>query len=61
METNFGMDTVVVMECIICTKKRRGDGKEDPIRVITEVFTKDGKLIAEFDPIRDSKKVQFIR
>ena len=48
---NFGMDTVKQVEVIICTKKRRGTGgTSDPIRVITEVFTLDGELIAEYDP-----------
>lgn len=48
------MDLVIIQEVIICTKKRRGDGINDPIRVITEVFTKDGKLIAEHDPINQN-------
>lgn len=46
----FEMDKVFTMEVIICTKERRGNGEDDPIRVITEVFTKDGELIAEYDP-----------
>lgn len=50
----FSMDLVIIQEVIICTKKRRGDGINDPIRVITEVFTKDGKLIAEHDPINQT-------
>lgn len=50
MENNYSMDTVKVEEVIICTKKRRGNGKDDPIRVILEVFTKAGKRIAENDP-----------
>lgn len=46
------MDRVSVQEVIITTTKRRGDGKSnnDPIRIITEVFTKDGRKIAEYDP-----------
>lgn len=47
----FDIDTVQAQEVIICTKARRGKGVTlDPIRVITEVFTKDGQLIAEHDP-----------
>lgn len=46
----FSMDQVLVKELIVCTKKRRGNGKDDPIRVILEIFTKDGKKIAEHDP-----------
>lgn len=45
------MDSVCVMEVIVCTKTRRGNGIDDPIRIITEVFTKEGVLIAEYDPI----------
>lgn len=44
------MDEVFVKEVIICTKERRGNGKDDPIRVILQVFTKEGELIAESDP-----------
>lgn len=44
------MDKVVVMDLIVCTKTRRGNGEDDPYRVILEVFTKDGKKIAENDP-----------
>lgn len=46
----FDADTAVVVEVIITNKKRRGNGKDDPYRAITEVFTKDGQLIAEYDP-----------
>ena len=45
------MDEVKLIEVIYCTKKRRGEGvKNDPIRIVTEVFQKDGTLIAEYDP-----------
>lgn len=45
------MDQVKLIEAIYCTKTRRGKGVEgDPIRVVTEVFTKEGELIAENDP-----------
>jgi hypothetical protein len=43
-------DKVFVSEVIITTTKRRGNGTTDPIRIITEVFTKDGVKIAELDP-----------
>ncbi len=49
---SFNMDEVRQIEVIICTKKRRGVSP-DPIRIITEVFTLDGKLIAEYDPQTD--------
>ena len=36
---------------IISTLKRRGTGiKHNPIRIITEVYEKDGTKIAEYDP-----------
>lgn len=51
IETNNTMDLVVCKEVIISTIRRRGDGtEENPIRVITEVFEKDGTFIAECDP-----------
>ena len=45
------MDTVECKELIVATLKRRGTGvKHSPIRVITEVYDKDGTKIAEHDP-----------
>lgn len=45
------MDTVICKELILCRIARRGTGeKYSPIRVITQVFEKDSKLIAEYDP-----------
>ena len=45
------MDTVFCKEMIISTISRRGNGtKLSPIRIITQVFEKDGTLIAEHDP-----------
>lgn len=53
----FPMDSVFTLKVIICTKTRRGQGVDgDPIRVITEVYTTDGDLIAEYDPQRDLHK-----
>jgi len=56
-EASFDADNVFIQEVIICTKKRRGNGSssDNPIRIITEVFTKDGKLIAEYDPHKEVK------
>lgn len=46
-----GMDKVFCKEVIISTIRRRGQGVEhSPIRIITEVYEKDGTLIAEHDP-----------
>ncbi len=45
------MDQVKLEEVILCSKERRGKGTEaDPIRIIHQVYTKDGNLIAENDP-----------
>jgi len=45
------VDTVVCKEVIVSTLKRRGTGVENsPIRIITEVYEKDGTKIAEHDP-----------
>jgi len=52
----YRMDEVFVTEVIICTKQRRGNGIDDPIRVITEIFTMEGELIAEYDPIRTTTR-----
>jgi hypothetical protein len=40
-------------EVIITDQKRRGDGKAEgtPIRSVTQVFAKDGKLLAEQDDL----------
>jgi len=45
------MKDVYMQEVIICHMGRRGNGTPiDPVRAITEVFTKDGELIADHDP-----------
>lgn len=42
---------VICREVVITRLLRRGTGKEDnPIRAITQVYEKDGTLIAESDP-----------
>lgn len=43
---------VSVQQVIVCKKERRGDGnsKQNPIRILTEVFTLQGEKIAEHDP-----------
>lgn len=40
---------------VIYTLENRGSGKDqtDPIRNVTQLWTVDGRLIAEFDPITD--------
>lgn len=50
-KTDSTMKDVQCREVIISRIRRRGKGIEgDPIRVITEVFEKDGTKIAEYDP-----------
>lgn len=44
------MDTAICKELVLVNMARRGDGKETPVRIITQVFEKDGTLIAEKDP-----------
>ena len=43
---------VICKEVVLCGLTRRGDGKSPstPVRAITEVYDKDGTLIAEKDP-----------
>lgn len=51
IEKSYPMDTIITETVIICTKERRGNGiHSDPIRVITEIYSMDGKKIAEVDP-----------
>ena len=50
------MDAVEVKEVIITTLSRRGDGvKDDPVRVITQIWDRNGELIAEIDPVMKCK------
>ncbi len=50
------MDTVEIKEVIVTTLTRRGNGKETPIRVITQYWNLDGSLIIEIDPINELNK-----
>ena len=51
------MDTVELKQVIITTLTRRGNGKDDPIRVILEVWDSEtGEKIAENDPYANPKK-----
>lgn len=44
-------DNAQLIEVIQTTIMRRGRGDEqDPIRVVTQYWTKDGELLAEVDP-----------
>ena len=50
------MDTAKLQEVIVTDIKRRGNGKDDPIRIITQYWSKDGELLAEVDPLPDGGK-----
>lgn len=50
------MDTVRRIEVIETTLLRRGNGKDDPIRVITQYWSLDGDLLAEYDPTIDTHR-----
>ena len=41
---------VQLMEVIVTTLTRKGDGKNTRMRIVTQVWSKEGKLIAENDP-----------
>ena len=47
-----------LIEVIETTTRTRGDGKDDPVRVITEYFDKDGKKLAEVDPISNEQRLK---
>lgn len=46
-------DSAICKEVIITSLTTRGDGNYQPFRRITQVFEKDGTLIAEHDPSPD--------
>jgi len=50
------MDTVRVIEVVETTLTRRGNGKDTPIRIITQYWSKDGELLAERDPSPDEER-----
>ena len=41
---------IKVDQFIFNSNTRRGDGGTFPVRIVEEVFTFDGKLVAELDP-----------
>lgn len=51
-------DRICVTEVIISRITRKGKGiPYDPIRVITEIYTLDGKLICSYDPIKQESEI----
>ena len=50
------VDTAEVIQVIRTTLTRRGDGTtESPIRVITQYWTLEGKLLVEVDPVAENR------
>ena len=48
------INTARIVEVIETTLTRRGNGEEDdPIRIITQYWSRDGKLLAEFDSLQE--------
>lgn len=47
------MDQAKVIQVIETTLTRRGTGKDEtsPLRIVTQYWSLDGKLLAEVDPI----------
>lgn len=51
------MDTVRIIEVVETTLTRRGKGVEnDPVRIITQYWSRDGELLAEKDPFVEETK-----
>jgi hypothetical protein len=52
-EISFKSHVALVQKVIITTLRTRGRGDDnDPVRLITQIWTLDGKLIAEVDDWR---------
>jgi hypothetical protein len=43
-------------ELIVTTMETRGDGVKTPFRRVTQVYSKDGELVAENDPSPDIER-----
>lgn len=50
------MDAAQVIQVIVTTLARRGNGKDTPIRVLTQYWSLDGKLLAEVDPCPEARR-----
>lgn len=45
-----------IIELIYSDEKRRGEGtNKDPIRIVYQLFSKDGQLVAEYDSNNPNK------
>lgn len=47
---------VSIQEFIVTYLQRRGDGINDPIRVVPQIWTKEGELVAEWDPCAEPEQ-----
>jgi hypothetical protein len=47
--------TVLLKNLIVCSVQRRGSGKDlhSPVRILDQVYTPEGDLVAEHDPCGD--------
>jgi hypothetical protein len=45
------MKDVEVIQVVRTRLLRRGDGKTDPIRIVTQYWSLDGELLAEVDDV----------
>ena len=45
------MNSVEILKLIRTRLLRRGDGKEDPIRIIEQYWDLEGNLVFEIDPV----------
>jgi hypothetical protein len=58
-EYGFPIGKAWCQEVIICTTQTRGKGtQEDPLRGITQIFSKEGNLIVEIDPEERKKHLK---
>ena len=49
-----------IIELILVEERRKGKGvTEDPIRICSQLFTKEGALVAENDPYTEEKELLF--
>lgn len=55
-EYNASDKEVIVMQVIKTTLLRRGNGKETPIRAVTQYWSMQGDLLAERDPLPQPEK-----
>lgn len=57
MNEKINMNSARVISVLETTLLRRGKGKDgDPVRIITQYWTPDGKLLAEVDPCKETMK-----